>query len=83
MLRLAEIGLFLVPTGLYVTWLVAGARTPRWAVIWTVAVTLVLAAGTIWFGLDNAIGPDAVYEPAHVENGEVVPGRSAPVQPHR
>ena len=83
MLRLGEIGLFLVPTALYVTWLIAGTRTPRWAVWGAIGATLALAAGTIWFGLDNAIPADAGYEPAHMENGELVPGRAILHQPAR
>lgn len=83
MLRLAEIGLFLVPTALYVTWLIAGARTPRWAVWWAIGSTIAMAVGTIWFGLDNAIPADAGYEPAHVVNGEVVPGHAVPKKLHR
>ncbi len=81
MLRFTEIGLFLVPFALYVTWLIAGAKTPRWAVWSTVVLTLAMAAGTVWFGLVNAIPPDAGYEPAHIEHGQVVPGHAV-AKPH-
>ncbi len=76
MLRLTEIGLFLVPFALYVTWLIAGAKTPRWAVWSTVLLTVAMAAGTIWFGLINAIPPESGYEPAHVIDGVIVPGHA-------
>ena len=74
MLRLTEIGLVLVPFALYVTWLVAGARTPRWAVWATVVRTVAMAAGTVGFGLINAIPPDSGYAPAEVIDGVIVPG---------
>ena len=76
MLRLTEIGLFLVPFALYLTWLVAGARTPRWAVWATVVLTVAMAAGTVWFGLINAIPPDSGYAPAEVIDGVIVPGHA-------
>lgn len=81
MLRLAEIGLFLLPTALYVTWLYLGAHTPRWLVWWTVAATLALAGATVWFGMENAIPPDERYEPARIENGEIVPGHGVSRKP--
>ena len=76
MLRLAELGLFLVPFALYGAWLFAGSRVPRWAVWSAVAATLAMAAGTIWFGIDRAAPPDSVYAPAHMEHGVLVPGRA-------
>ncbi len=76
MLRLTEIGLFLIPFALYVTWLIAGAKTPRWMVWGSVTATVAMAVGTIWFGLIHAIPPEAGYEPAHVVNGVIVPGHA-------
>lgn len=78
MLALAEIGLFLMPTALYVAWLYAGNHTPRWAVWVTLAGTAVIAAWIIRFGITNAIPPDATYVPAHIEDGHIVPGHAAP-----
>ncbi|MCX7380274.1 MAG: DUF6111 family protein [Alphaproteobacteria bacterium] len=78
MLALAEIGLFLFPTALYVAWLYAGNHTPRWAVWVTLGGTAVIAAGIIHFGITNAIAPDAAYVPAHIEDGHIVPGHAAP-----
>jgi hypothetical protein len=77
MLRLAEIALFLVPFALYVVWLIAGRSAPRWAVWAAVAAIVALAAGTVWFGLDRAAPPGSIYEPAHIEDGTIVPGRAA------
>ncbi len=82
MIRLAEIGLFLAPFALYITWLIAGARTPRWLVWGTVVSTLAMAAGTIWFGLIHALPPGTTYEPAHVVDGVIVPGHAA-AKPHK
>lgn len=75
MLRFSEIGLFLVPLALFVTWRVLGSRTPP-ALVWS-ALTLIglLAVGTVWFGLSNRLGRRDVYVPAHVEDGRIVPGR--------
>ena len=76
MLRITEIGLFLVPFALYVTWLFVGAKTPRWAVWCSVVLTVAMAVGTVWYGLINAIPPESDYEPAHVVDGVIVPGHA-------
>jgi hypothetical protein len=81
MLRVSELFLFLVPFAVYVSWLIAGARTPRWAVIAAVALTAGTAAVTVWYGLINAIPKDAAYAPAQFENGEIVPGHAV-AKPH-
>ncbi len=79
MLRLSEVGLFLVPFALYVTWLVLRARTPP-ALVWAaVALTLAMAGGTVWFGLARRLDRDERYVPAQVENGRIVPGHGIPV----
>ena len=81
MLRFTEIGLFLVPFALYLAWRVMGERTPRWAVVGAVGLTLAMAAGTVWFGLVNAIPRDEAYAPAEMVNGEIVAGHG--VAPRR
>jgi hypothetical protein len=78
MLRLSEIGLFLVPFALYVTWWFAGPRMPP-AVLWAaMGLLLILAASTAWYGLHERMDADEVYVPAHMENGQVVPGHGVP-----
>jgi hypothetical protein len=78
MLRFAEIGLFLVPFVLYATWLVLGARTPP-ALVWgAVALILLLAVGTVWFGVANRLDRGEKYVPAQVVDGQIVEGHGAP-----
>ena len=78
MLRLAEIGFFLVPFALFAAWRILGPRMPA-SVVWTtIALMLAMAAGTVWFGITNAIPPDEIYEPARIIDGELVPGHSVP-----
>jgi MFS superfamily sulfate permease-like transporter len=78
MLRFTEIGLFLVPLALFVTWRIMGPRTPRSAVWGALLAVAVMAVGTVWFGLHNRMPADAVYVPAQMENGRIVPGHAAP-----
>jgi hypothetical protein len=78
MLRFTEIGLFLVPFALYVVWLVLGTRTPP-ALVWgALGLILVMAVGTVWFGLANRTDRDEPYVPAHVEDGRIISGHAAP-----
>ncbi len=74
MLRFTEVGLFLVPFALYVTWLVLRSRTPP-ALVWgAVVLTVAMAVGTVWFGLARRIDRREEYVPAQVVNGQIVPG---------
>ena len=81
MLRFAEIGLFLVPFGLYAAWLANGARLPRAAIWVAVAATAVMVAGVVWFGVVNAVPSGARYAPARIENGVIVPGHAVTEAP--
>ena len=77
MLRFTEIGLFLVPFALYVVWLVLGTRTPP-ALVWgALGLILLMAVGTVWFGLANRADRDKSYVPAHVEDGRIISGHGA------
>ncbi len=78
MLRLTEFGLFLVPLTLYVAWRVLGARLPPAAIWATLALILLMIAGTLWFGLTEKLDPDQAYAPARLENGRVVEGHGVP-----
>jgi hypothetical protein len=83
MLRFSEIGLFLVPFVLYGTWLVLGARTPP-ALVWSaVALIVLLAVGTVWFGLANRLDRGEKYVPAQVVDGQIVEGHGVapPLRP--
>ncbi|MCW3477587.1 DUF6111 family protein [Limobrevibacterium gyesilva] len=82
MLRFTELGLFLVPFALFVTWRIMGPRTPP-RLVWAAAVAvLVMAAGTMWYGLNRRIDRSEAYEPAHLEDGRIVPGHGVPKVPH-
>jgi hypothetical protein len=81
MLRLSEIGLFLVPFALYVAWWFAGPRLPRAAFWAALGLMLLLALATAWYGLDSHMAADEVYVPAHMEGGQIVPGHAAPRAP--
>ena len=78
MLRFAEIGFFIAPFALYATWLVMGSRAPRWAAWLAVAVTAMVAATAVFYGLRERAAPDLAYAPAHLEDGRIVPGQAVP-----
>jgi hypothetical protein len=79
MLRLSEIGLFLAPFALYVTWLYLGRRAPPVFVWSAVALILALCVGTVWFGIANRLGRGEAYVPAHVVDGRIVAGHGVPM----
>jgi hypothetical protein len=81
MLRFTEIGLFLVPFALFVTWRLMGPRTPPGAVWAAGLAVLALAAGTVWFGLHRQMEAGDTYEPARLENGRIVPGHGVSRRP--
>jgi len=77
MLRFAEIGLFLVPFALYAAWWVLGQRATA-GLLWATAVLLaVLAAATIWYGLERSLPAGTHYEPAQLRDGVVVSGHGS------
>jgi hypothetical protein len=73
--------LFLVPFGLFFVWLAFRQRSPGQREAWSPAVTwltvagLLLAIGGVLFGYATSERRIGGYEPAHVENGVLVPGR--------
>jgi hypothetical protein len=75
MLRFVEIGMFAAPFALYAVWLMVGRRLDS-RMFWIAVIGLsVIGAGTVWFGLERSLPPDAVYVPAHIEDGRIVQGR--------
>jgi len=73
MLRLAEFGLFLVPFGLFLAWLLL-ERVTRQIAILAGAAFVLMAAGTLWYGLERRLDRDEVYIPAQLRGGEIVQG---------
>ncbi len=78
MLRLTEIGLFLVPFALYVAWRLMGPRLPPVAVWLALTLIAAMAAATIWFGLASEVDIGEAYAPARLENGVIVGGHGIP-----
>jgi hypothetical protein len=77
-MRWAELALFLVPFALYAAWRLAAA-VARPALVWAaLAIALVLAAGTVVFGLTWQLGPREAYVPARIEDGRIIPGHGVP-----
>jgi hypothetical protein len=74
MLRYAEIGFFLLPFGLYAAWWVLGARATAGLVWATVGLVIVLAAVTVWYGLERSLPAGTTYVPAELKGGTVVQG---------
>jgi hypothetical protein len=68
----------ILPTVLYLLWLrfaVARGRAPEVPYVWLLLAGLVLVTITV-FGLTLSGGtPTGRYQPPHLEDGRVVPGR--------
>jgi hypothetical protein len=78
MLRLVEVGLFLLPFLLALAWWFAGSRASR-SVVWSSYAALILVGGSlIYYGLERALPRDAVYVPARLVNGVIVEGHGKP-----
>ena len=79
-MRLIEIALFLVPFGAFIVWRFLAAQPgPAPAVIGSAAAGLaLLAAALVWFAVREGARPNSVYVPAHMEDGQVIPGRAEP-----
>jgi hypothetical protein len=78
MLRAAEIGLFLAPFGLYLLWRFLSPKVKP-AILWIGMVFVVALAGiAIGYGLKERMDPHARYIPAHIEEGQIIPGRATP-----
>jgi hypothetical protein len=74
MVRFAEIGFFLVPFLLFAAWWVLGARATAGLLWASAAAVALLAAVTIWYGLERSLPAGTPYVPAQVHDGVVVPG---------
>jgi hypothetical protein len=76
-----EFFLFILPFGLFAGWLLARRKNPfdiaHWAghVFWLTMTGLILAISAMIYA--GAIAPrhTGAYDPPHMENGQLVPGR--------
>jgi hypothetical protein len=79
---LTEIGIFLIPFGVYVLFLLAtrsGVLAPS---SWPVQMVARLVLGSLFLVIVSLVllaqfsggSPNSTYVPAHVENGKLVPG---------
>lgn len=73
MLRLAEFGLFLVPFGLFLAWLLLDRVSAKIAVFAGV-VFVVMAGATILYGLERRLDLGVVYIPASMQDGQIMQG---------
>ena len=79
MLRLVELALFLAPFAIFIVWRfvpLEGGPSTRFVVL-AACVLAALAGALIWLREMDSLPPGAVYEPAHLEDGRVVPGHAA------
>ncbi|MDE2200684.1 MAG: hypothetical protein KGJ41_16855 [Rhodospirillales bacterium] len=77
MLRGTELGLFLLPFALFLTWLVLGRRTPA-SLVWAALTgVLLLAIATLWLGLGRHLPGDAAYVPAQWLDNRLLPAHGA------
>lgn len=76
-----EILLFFLPFAVFATWLVVTKRNPLDFTHWTgrkfilALIGLLLAIASIIYAFQFADRHTGAYEPAHMENGRLVPGR--------
>jgi hypothetical protein len=74
MLRVVEIGLFLLPFAVYVAWRLLGPHVRR-ELLLGAALTLAALVGLAFhYGLRDSLDPHTRYAPARIEGGVVVPG---------
>ncbi len=80
MLRLVELALFLAPFVFFAVWrLVGTGGGPSIGMIVGAACVLaVLAGALIWLSHDEALPPGTTYQPAKLEDGQIIPGHAAP-----
>jgi hypothetical protein len=74
MARLIELVLFFAPIGLYVAWLLLGRAVSTSATVALIVFLLLVAGGSVWYGIERSMPPDDTYVPAHMENGRIVEG---------
>ena len=78
MLRVVEILFFLAPFALFAARVFLGKRASAQAMWTIVGGLLLLAAATVWYGLERSLPRDDTYVPAHIENGRIVQGHGVP-----
>ena len=79
---LTEIGIFLIPFGVYVLFLLATRSGVKKASSWPLQMVARLLLGSLVLVIVSLIllaqfsgsSPNSTYVPAHVENGRLVPG---------
>ena len=77
---LIELILFLLPFGAYALWrrLNPEAEPSSRTVLLALAGIGLGMAGAVWYGLSVSAGPEAVYVPARMQDGKIVPGHVEP-----
>jgi hypothetical protein len=79
---LTEIGIFLIPFGVYALFLIATRGGLAVQSSWPIQLVAKLALGALLLVIASFIllahfsgaSPDSTYVPAHLENGRLVPG---------
>jgi hypothetical protein len=79
---LTEIGIFLVPFGIYVLFLIATRSGVMVQSSWPIQMVARLMLGSLLLVIASLVmlarfsggSPNSTYIPAHVENGKLVPG---------
>jgi hypothetical protein len=79
---LTEIGIFLIPFGVYVLFLLATRTDVMVPASWPIQMVARLLLGSLLLVIVSLIllaqfsggAPNSTYVPAHVENGRLVPG---------
>lgn len=79
---LTEIGIFLIPFGVYVLFLVATRSGILAPASWPIQMVARLALGSLLLVILSLVllarfsgaAPNSTYIPAHIENGKLVPG---------
>lgn len=78
MLRLIELALFLAPFVLFLLWrflAIEGGPSVR-AVAIAAGALAVLAGALIWLSQEDSLPPGATYQPARLQDGQIVSGRA-------
>ena len=83
---LTEIGIFLIPFAVYARFLVATRSGVFVQSSWPAALVAKLVLGSLLLVIVSFLflaefsgaPPDSTYEPAHLENGQLVPGVERP-----
>jgi hypothetical protein len=80
MLRLTELALFIAPFAIFAIWRIMGTEGgPSVRLLMAAACVLTVLAGVlIWLSQDEALPPGASYEPARLQDGQVVSGHASP-----